>query len=130
MKLSRLILVLVCFAGPVLRFDCAARADLWWDTNGATAGSSSGTTAPGSFDGVNWTANAAGTSATQSWVPGETAVFSAGTNANFTAPSSQSDGYSVTVAASSIQVAGIKVEEGYPYLNAFGKTLTFTNGAL
>jgi autotransporter-associated beta strand protein len=131
MKLSRLILVLVCFAGAALRFDCAARADLWWDTNGATAGSSSGTTAPGVFEGVNWTTNSAGTSATQSWVPGETAVFAAGTNANYNPPTSQYDGYVVSV-STPIQVAGLKVEEGYPYLNAFNsnKTLTFTNGAL
>jgi autotransporter-associated beta strand protein len=131
MKLSRLILVLVCFAGAALRFDCTARADLWWDTNGETAGSSSGNTAPGVFEGVNWTTNSAGTSATQSWVPGETAVFSAGTNANYNPPTFQSDGYVVSV-STPIQVAGLKVEEGYANLNAYNsnKVLTFTNGAL
>ena len=124
MKLSRLILVLMCFAGAVPRFDCAARADLWWDTNGATAGSSGGSSAPGSFNGTNWTTNPAGTSATQSWVPGETAVFSAGTNAYNT------NGYQVTVSTPSIEVAGIKVEEGFPSLSNTTKTLAFTNGAL
>ena len=123
MKLFRLILVLVCFVGAALRFDCAARADLWWDTNGATTGSSGGSTAPGSFNGTNWTTNPAGTSATQSWVPGETAVFSAGTNAY------NMFGYQVTVSTPSIEVAGIKVEEGAPDLRNSTKTLTFTNGA-
>ena len=124
MKLSKLILVLAFLAGVVWRFDDAARADLWWDTNGATAGSSGGSTAPGSFNGTNWTTSPAGTSATQSWVPGETAVFSAGTNAYNTF------GYEVTVSTPSIELAGIKVEEGFPDLSGTSKTLTFTNGAL
>jgi fibronectin-binding autotransporter adhesin len=130
-NVSRFILRLSCFVWCCLFVDCAARADLWWDTNGATAGSSSGNTAPGVFEGVNWTTNSAGTSATQSWVPGETAVFSAGTNANYNPPTFQSDGYVVNV-STPIQVAGLKVEEGYANLNAFNsnKVLTFTNGAL
>jgi autotransporter-associated beta strand protein len=102
-----------------------ASADLYWDTNGATAGASSGTSAAGTFDATNWTADPAGTSATQAWVPGETAVFSAGSNANYTGSY-----YEVVLSGSSISVGGIKVEEGFPYLRAFGKTLTNANGAL
>lgn len=59
----------------------ATAATVYWDTNGATAGS--GNTG-NSWGGANWTSDAAGTSATAAWVDGDSAVFSAGTDGNGT----------------------------------------------
>src|SRR5882672_376770 len=52
---------------------------LYWDTNGATAGSSgaNGTWGTSNF----WSTNSAGTAATAGFTSGRDAVFSAGTNA-------------------------------------------------
>src|SRR4051794_27456046 len=80
----RLVVLLTFFVGSSF-VDRAAWGDLWWDTNGATAGSSSSTAPTGTFNNASWTTDPAGTSATQFWVPGETAVFSAGTNATYSA---------------------------------------------
>jgi T5SS/PEP-CTERM-associated repeat protein/autotransporter-associated beta strand protein len=68
-----------------------AQTTLYWDTNGTTAGASAGTTAAGTWDSTtaNWSTNSAGTNTTQLWTSGQTAVFSAGTNAT--------DAYVVTV---------------------------------
>lgn len=58
----------------------AGAANLYWDTNGTTAGS--GTATGGDWEGANWNTTADGTTTIPSlWVGGETAVFSAGTNA-------------------------------------------------
>lgn len=101
-----------------------ARADLWWDTNGAAAGSSNNSVAPGTFSDPNWTTDPTGKSATQVWIPGETAVFAAGTNVLSSFASN------VSVTTPSIDIAAIKTEEGYPYLNATGKTITNSTGSL
>lgn len=55
----------------------------YWDTNGSAAGSSGGTTAPGTWGSfnTNWTTSPGGTTATQVWADGATAWFAAGANA-------------------------------------------------
>jgi len=70
---------------------------LYWDTNGATAGSG-GPSPSGTWDGVtpNWSTSSAGTVTTTTWVSGDTAVFSAGTDAT--------NSYTVTI--SGTQTAG------------------------
>lgn len=50
---------------------------LYWDTNGAAPGSGN---AGGSWNADNWSASIAGDEATQAWVGGRNAVFSAGTD--------------------------------------------------
>src|SRR5436189_5847062 len=65
----------------------AARAQtLYWDTNGATANASAGTTASGNWTaaGTFWSTSSAGTVAPQAWTPGGSAVFSAAANATGT----------------------------------------------
>ena len=56
---------------------CAATGVLYWDANGATAGS--GDTG-GNWSGSNWTTDSTGQSATGLWVSGSDAVFSAGSD--------------------------------------------------
>jgi hypothetical protein len=53
----------------------AARADLWWDTNGATPGA--GPLGERNWTDAFWSTSPAGDIATGSWISGETAVFSA-----------------------------------------------------
>jgi autotransporter-associated beta strand protein len=56
----------------------APAGTLYWDTNGATAGSGN---AGGTWDsGTNWTTDPTGASATTGWTNGESVVFSAGTD--------------------------------------------------
>jgi autotransporter-associated beta strand protein len=59
-----------------------AQGTLYWDVNGATTGSG-GPSPSGTWDGVtpNWNASSAGTGTTVDWVPGDIALFSAGTDA-------------------------------------------------
>ncbi len=60
--------------GPALQ-----AANLYWDVNGATPGAG---TAGGTWDsGTNWSADSTGSSATTGWTNGESAVFSASTDA-------------------------------------------------
>ncbi len=99
----------VCLAWAVLFSSLGlvpqAVADLYWDTNGAAAGGSAGTTAPGTWGIDNfWSTSAAGTAATSGWTAGETAVFSAGTNVTGT--------YDVTLDGTQ-DIAGIRFEEGH-----------------
>lgn len=69
--------VVLSVANPFLP-SSASGGTLYWDVNGATAGSGN---AGGSWDsGTNWTSDAAGGSSTTGWVNGESAVFSAGTD--------------------------------------------------
>jgi len=94
--------------------------DLYWDTNGATAGSSGGATAAGTWNAANtnWSTDPTGSIATGAWQPGEVAVFSAGTNAT--------GGYTVTVSGTQ-QIKGLRFEEGT--VNLSGGTLQFSGGA-
>jgi fibronectin-binding autotransporter adhesin len=121
MNCSALLAASVCLAG-LLIVGRAARGDLWWDTNGAAAGAGNDSSPDGNWTDPSWTSDSAGTSATQAWVPGETAAFSAGTNGT--------SFYNVVFAAN-INVAGLRREEGSPRLYSNpGGVLTFTNGAL
>jgi autotransporter-associated beta strand protein len=123
-----------CAAGPALWAAAAAfasavptlrGADLYWDTNGATAGSSGGTTAPGTWNTTtaNWTTSSAGTFSTRTWsnTGTSTAVFAAGTNAT--------GSYTVTVAGGlgNLNVNGMRFEEGnVTVANNAGTTLVLT----
>src|SRR4029450_9750481 len=64
-----------------------------------------GTTPIGTWDlsGFNWNPNPAGTDPVGTWIPGETAVFSAGTDAT--------DPYTVNVSGTQT-AAGLVIEEG------------------
>jgi fibronectin-binding autotransporter adhesin len=116
-------LAIVCTVFSGLLMNGIARADMWWDTNGATTGSSGATTAPGSWSTAttNWSASSAGTSATQGWTSGQTAVFAAGTNAT---------GTSVVNLTQNLTLAGIRVEEGLWNVASSGVMLSFSNNAL
>ena len=77
--------------------------NLYWDTNGATAGAG-GATPTGTWGTDNfWSASSAGTLATIAWTAGESAVFSAGNDATGT--------FSVTVSGTQ-SAGGVAVEEG------------------
>jgi autotransporter-associated beta strand protein len=81
---------------------CASAA-LYWDLNDIAPGA--GTTPIGTWDlaGFNWNPNPAGTDPVGTWVAGETAVFSAGTDAT--------DPYTVNVSGTQT-AAGLVIEEG------------------
>jgi autotransporter-associated beta strand protein len=97
-------------------------ASVYWDINGTAAGC--GSTTPAG----NWGTNTAmwgdsgGTAVTANWVDGDTAVFSAGTDA--------SGPYVITV-VTPITVGSIIREEGSPTISATaGNPFTFASGAL
>jgi autotransporter-associated beta strand protein len=93
----------------------SARADLYWDTNGTTPGSTdTPPDAPGTWDGAtqNWSTDSHGASPTQSWTAGELAVFSAGGDAG--------DTFTVTVSGTQY-ASGIRFEDG---------TVTLSGGAI
>ena len=108
--------VLLLFLTSGLGFPAAAQ--LYWDTNGRTAGASSGTTAPGTWGVDNfWSTDPTGTANTAAWTPAQQAVFSAGGNATG----------SFTVNVSGTQVtSGILFEDGNVTLS--GGRLLLTNG--
>lgn len=93
---------------------------LYWDTNGATSGAGSspaGTWSTASSD-KNWTTNSAGTVTSVAWTNGNTAVFSAGTDAT--------NSYTVTVSGN-VSTSGITVQEGNPTLS--GGIVTFSDSS-
>jgi fibronectin-binding autotransporter adhesin len=91
----------------------SARGDLFWDSDGATAGGSANTVAPGTWGTSNfWSTDSTGAAATGAWVAGENAIFSAGTDVTGT--------YAVTVNGTQ-SVGNITIQEG---------TLTFNGGEL
>ena len=100
-----------------------AQTTLYWDINGATAGSSGNTLAAGTWDESTnnlWSLSSDGTAATQLWsatAGDKIAVFSAGTNAT--------GAFTVTVNGTVNNVAGITFEEGAVTLGGAG-TLTLT----
>lgn len=63
---------------------CVTRgADVYWDIDGATAGAG-GASPAGTWDTgttANWTTDSTGSSATQVWTNGDSAIFAAGSNA-------------------------------------------------
>ncbi len=93
----------------------AMAATVYWDTNAATAGSGN---VDGSWDATtaNWSASSAGTSATAAWLPGDTAVFAAGTDFTGTR----------TVTVSGTQsLVGITLNSQLSNLTITGGTLAF-----
>ena len=86
-------------------------ANLYWDANGATAGSGN---AAGTWDaGTNWSTDAPGAIAPVGWTEGSTAVFSAGTDGlNFTA-----------TVGGTVTTPSIIIEEA-------GNTLTLAGGTI
>src|SRR5262245_28987070 len=79
-------------------------ADLWWDTNGTTAGSSGGTTASGAWTTANFfnsDSTGGGAGALSTWAGTDTAHFSAGTNATGT-----------STISGNATVTGLVIEEG------------------
>ncbi len=100
-----------------------AQTAVYWDTNGATPGSSNTTDRVWQQStGAYWSVNAAGTASTTTWssvAPGnKTATFSAGTNATGT--------NLITVTGTISDVAGLHFEEGNVTLGGSG-TLTLSN---
>src|SRR4051812_3579856 len=100
-----------------------AGAQLYWDTNGATAGSTAGAVS-GAWDTAtaNWSPDANGAVATQAWVNGSNAVFSAGTNAT---------GLQTVTVTGAISANSITIEEGSVSLaGAAAPSLTIGNGGV
>jgi autotransporter-associated beta strand protein len=96
-----------------------AQTTVYWDTNGNSSGSSSGTTAPGTWaqsSNSNWSTSSAGTASTNTWgsiaTGDKIAVFAAGTNATGT--------YTITTTGTINNVAGLTFEEGNVTLGGTG----------
>src|SRR5438132_13870696 len=91
----------------------ARAANQFWDTNGATAGAGGPMPTTGTWGSSNfWSSSNAGTAAPGAWVTGNTAAFSAGTDAT--------GSYAVSVSGTQT-AAGIFHEDG---------TLTLSGGAI
>jgi autotransporter-associated beta strand protein len=98
----------------------AARADLYWDVNGATEGGSNSTIAPGTWGtDTFWSTSPEGLADTVAWTAGESAFFSAGTDVT---------GTSVISVSGTQDVGGITVEEGNVTFN--GGTINSLGGTL
>ena len=95
-----------------------AAASLYWDTNGATAGAGSSPSGTWSGTAADWTTKSAGNIATVGWTSGDTAVFSAGTDAT--------GSFTVNVVGTQT-LAGLTVQDGSPTLA--GGTLSFSGSA-
>ncbi len=110
---TRPVLLLVGLIG-LLAVTRGMAATLYWDTNGATTGSSgaNGTWGTNTY----WSTNSAGTSATTGYTSGADAVFSAGSNAT--------GAYTVTVNGTQ-NVSSLTVEEGTPTFS--GGTINFSD---
>jgi autotransporter-associated beta strand protein len=93
-------------AGPGLR-----AADLFWDSNGATAGAGATPTGIWGTD-LFWNDLADGTGTSAAWIPNSTAIFSAGTDATTE--------YTINIIANQT-AAGLVMQEG---------TAHFTNAAV
>jgi len=100
---------LVCLA---LSVASANAAPSYWDSNGSTAGA--GTAPNGTWDAdAFWSTSSGGTASTTTWTSGDTAVFSAGTDAT--------DSYTNTI-ATEVTAGGIIFEDGNPTI-AGGKII-------
>ena len=100
----------------------ARAVDLFWDINGATAEANGTATAAGTWDAAtaNWSTDAAGLAATQTWGgAGNTAVFAAGT--------SQTGAYTVTVSGTQT-TDGVRFDDGSVTLS--GGTLDFNTSGI
>src|SRR4051812_40557323 len=99
---------------------CSQAATVYWDNNGSAAGAG-GATPNGNWNsGVSVWGNSAGTANTAPWVDGDTAAFSAGTDAT--------GSYTVTM-GNPFTVAGLIREDGTPTVAAGGANVnTFAPG--
>ncbi|WP_221029599.1 autotransporter-associated beta strand repeat-containing protein [Actomonas aquatica] len=99
MPLLRLSLLALVLLSPL-----AAQSTLYWDSDGATPGTTN-IRNTWDYSAIRpwWSTSAAGDTATQAWTSGSTAVFSAGTNAT---------GYQLVDIGQGVNVAAIYVEEG------------------
>ncbi len=111
--------VLVLLAAFMLTTANGFAQSLYWDINGSTAGAG-GASPSGTWDGItpNWN-NSAGTGTPGDWVSGDTAVFSAGSDAT--------GSYSVTISGTET-ATGITFEDGTNTLTS--GTLNLTGGGL
>ena len=104
-----------------------AQTTVYWDTNGATAGSSGGTTAAGTWDDAttaNWTTSSAGTTATTTW----SAAAAGSKAATFAAGGNATGAYTVTVSGTVTNVGGLTFQTGTVTLGGAG-TLNLTGSA-
>jgi len=122
--MARVRLILVPALALAITGILAARATatLWWDSDGDTAGGSSGASADGIWGtDTFWSTSADGNVATAGWTSGESAVFSAGTDVTGTS----------TVTLSGTQtVAGVTVEEGKIVFAGSGAVALGTTGTI
>lgn len=95
-------------------------ADSFWDIDGATPGAG-GSTPAGTWDATtaNWSSDSTGSSPTAAWTPGDTAVFSAGSDAT--------GSFTVTVSGTQL-AAGVRVEEGTVALSGGTLSLDVAGG--
>ena len=114
--MKRVILLLTVLICSALGSASLHAALSYWDSNGATAGAGN---PPNSFSGWDvdafWSPSSLGTSLTTTWPAGNTAVFSAGTDAL--------DAYTVNISVS-VNAGGITFEEGMPTIT--GGTINMT----
>lgn len=120
--------VLLALAIVAMLSGRAWAAFAYWDTNGATAGSSGGTTASGTWSssGGNWSTSSAGTVATGNWVSGNSAVFSAGTNATSTVAGSTITVTGTQTVGPTSGSASVTIEEGLVTLTGTGSVAVGT----
>jgi autotransporter-associated beta strand protein len=96
----------------------AQAANLYWDANGATAGSGN---AGGLWEGSNWTSDSTGSVLTGPWTDSNSAVFSAGTDGT--------GDWTVTLGAT-VSVASILFEEAANTRNINGGTINIGGGTI
>lgn len=118
---SQILSASVVFAAWVTTGQLRA-VDIYWDSDGATSGGSSGTTATGNWGtSAFWSTDAAGASATTAtWTGTNTAVFSAGTDVT---------GSSTVTLNANTSAAGLKFEEGAVSLVSATSAKTLSLGA-
>lgn len=107
--LSSQALIISVLASP------AMAGTVYWDTNTTTAGSGN---VDGAWDATtaNWSTSSAGTGTTAAWVPGDSAVFAAGTD--FT-------GTRIVTVSGTQSLAGITLNSQLTNLTITGGTLAF-----
>lgn len=121
--MSKIVSLGLCvLLGLITQTDLAAQ--LYWDLNGSTAGSgansTNGTWANNNAAGNrNWTSNSAGTTTTARWNDGNTAVFSAGTDAT--------GSYTVTISGT-VVTPSLILEEGDLTISSGSLSLTGSAG--
>ncbi|MCC7474134.1 MAG: autotransporter-associated beta strand repeat-containing protein [Pirellulales bacterium] len=126
-------------AGGVLAFALIAvpslqATDVYWDINGVNTGATDAIDfqADGDATLANWSTDSAGLAATATWVTGDRAIFSAGTNANaseaFNGQITDITGSLGTTGASGVgALSGVLIEEGEV---RFGNLFSMIDGSI